>query len=181
MLVDFTCAKQVDVWLLNPLARSCHGTCYALRWVGKEGTCVARVACDRIYKLYNVQKEQPSSLESDASNPLFQFSLWAMSSLCRMNMSERYSSSIWSDAYFDGWIVRITHSILHIFSYLLRQKIYCMHFCFLLFELVQCRQPWKTAMALRHQEPLPSRRKPQSANQRTKCFWFWVFSLVDMG
>lgn len=41
MLVDISCVKQVDVRLLNPLARSCHGTCYALRWVGKEGPCVA--------------------------------------------------------------------------------------------------------------------------------------------
>ena len=41
MLVAISCVKQVDVRLLNPLARSCHGTCYALRWVGKEGPCVA--------------------------------------------------------------------------------------------------------------------------------------------
>lgn len=111
-----------------------------------------------------------------ASN-LFQLSLRAMSILCRMNMSERYSSSIWSDAYFDdGRIVRITHSNLHIFSYLLRQRLYSIVACiFGLCFLSWCRQPWKTAMALRHQEPLPSRPKPQSANRRTKCFWFWVF------
>ena len=113
-----------------------------------------------------------------ASN-LFQLSLRAMSILCRMNMSERYSSSIWSDAYFDdGRIVRITHSNLHIYSYLLRQRLYSIVVVACIFGLCflsWCRQPWKTAMALRHQEPLPSRPKPQSANRWTKCFWFWVF------